>query len=37
VTRTIPPEIDLVYCKGCGICMEECPVKAIKMEEVNPE
>ena len=20
------------YCKGCGICAEECPVKAIKME-----
>ena len=19
------------YCKGCGICAEECPVKAIKM------
>ncbi|MEK7448435.1 MAG: 4Fe-4S binding protein [Planctomycetota bacterium] len=18
-------EIDLTYCKGCGICMEECP------------
>jgi len=22
---------DLDYCKGCGICAEECPVKAIKM------
>ncbi len=20
------------YCKGCGICANECPVKAIKME-----
>ena len=35
VTRTIPPTIDLEYCKGCGICMEECPVKAISMEEVK--
>jgi len=24
-------EIDLEHCKGCGICAEECPVKAIKM------
>lgn len=25
--------VDLEYCKGCGICVEECPpkVKAIKM------
>ncbi|MHA2288005.1 MAG: 4Fe-4S binding protein [Promethearchaeota archaeon] len=37
VTRTIPPEIDLEYCKGCGICQEECPVKAISMEEVKIE
>ena len=37
VTRAIPPEIDLVHCKGCGICMEECPVKAITMEEVKSE
>ncbi|MFX1366174.1 MAG: 4Fe-4S binding protein [Promethearchaeota archaeon] len=33
ITRTIPPEIDLIHCKGCGICMEECPVNAISMEE----
>ena len=26
-------EIDYDYCKGCGICATECPVKAIKMEE----
>ncbi|MFW9989357.1 MAG: 4Fe-4S binding protein [Candidatus Odinarchaeota archaeon] len=35
VTRTIPPQIDLIHCKGCGICMEECPVNAITMEEVK--
>ena len=37
VSRTIPPQIDFNYCKGCGICMEECPVKAISMEEVKNE
>lgn len=25
-------EVDLDYCKGCGICAEGCPVKAIEME-----
>jgi Pyruvate/2-oxoacid:ferredoxin oxidoreductase delta subunit len=32
-------EIDLTYCKGCGICAEECPAKAITMvmhEEGKP-
>ena len=24
-------EINLQYCKGCGICAEECPLKAIEM------
>lgn len=31
VTKTIPPTIDLQYCKGCGICAEECPADAIEM------
>lgn len=35
ITRTIPPKIDFDYCKGCGICAEECPVKAIEMKEVK--
>ncbi len=24
-------ETDLDYCKGCGICAQECPYKAIEM------
>ena len=32
VTKTVPPTINLDYCKGCGICAEECPVDAIAME-----
>lgn len=24
-------EVDLRYCKGCGVCAEECPVKCITM------
>ena len=24
---------DLDFCKGCGICAEECPFKAIEMKE----
>jgi pyruvate ferredoxin oxidoreductase delta subunit len=24
-------EVDLRYCKGCGVCAEECPVKCIEM------
>jgi len=25
--------INYDYCKGCGICAQECPKQAIKMEE----
>jgi len=32
VERTVPIEIDLTYCKGCGICARECPRGAITME-----
>jgi pyruvate ferredoxin oxidoreductase delta subunit len=31
ISRTIPPVIDYEYCKGCAICAEECPTKAITM------
>jgi len=24
-------EVDLRFCKGCGVCAEECPVKCITM------
>ena len=33
VSKTLEPTIDLEYCKGCGICAEECPSKAITMVE----
>jgi pyruvate ferredoxin oxidoreductase delta subunit len=26
-------DVDYDYCKGCGICANECPVKAIMMVE----
>lgn len=33
VSKTVPPVIDYTYCKGCGICAEECPAEAISMVE----
>ena len=33
MSKTIPIQIDLRYCKGCGICAEVCPTKAITMVE----
>jgi pyruvate ferredoxin oxidoreductase delta subunit len=31
VEAGVPVKIDLEYCKGCGVCAEECPSKAITM------
>jgi pyruvate ferredoxin oxidoreductase delta subunit len=31
ITRRAPPAIDLTYCKGCGICAQECPTSSIVM------
>ena len=25
--------VDYTYCKGCGICVEECPRRAMEMTE----
>ncbi|MBN2061818.1 MAG: 4Fe-4S binding protein [Deltaproteobacteria bacterium] len=33
ITRKIPPQVDYEFCKGCGICAEECPSMAITMLE----
>lgn len=31
ISRGVGPVIELEYCKGCGICAEECPADAIDM------
>lgn len=36
IPRDTPITIDLEYCKGCGICAEECPTGAIVMAPENP-
>ncbi len=35
IPRVAPVEVDLEYCKGCGICAEECPKDAIAMMPEN--
>jgi pyruvate ferredoxin oxidoreductase delta subunit len=39
IRQGIPPSVDLLYCKGCGICAEVCPVDAIRMvpEDAVPD
>lgn len=31
ISKTVPIQINLEYCKGCGICAQVCPLQAITM------
>ncbi|TET42604.1 MAG: pyruvate ferredoxin oxidoreductase [Dehalococcoidia bacterium] len=31
ISKTIPIQINMDYCKGCGICAQLCPAHAITM------
>jgi pyruvate ferredoxin oxidoreductase delta subunit len=31
IAQGAPPQVDLTYCKGCGICVEMCPTGALAM------
>lgn len=31
------PQIDYLYCKGCGICANECPKKCISLSKQELE
>ncbi len=33
ISKELEPQINLEYCKGCGICAQECPTGAIEMVE----
>ena len=35
IRKSIPVEVNLDYCKGCGICAAECPAAAITMISEN--
>jgi len=35
IERETPITINMDYCKGCGICAEECPTDAIQMVAEN--
>jgi len=37
ISTSIPVRIDYDYCKGCGVCAEECPAKAITMVHEGEE
>ncbi|MHA1268187.1 MAG: 4Fe-4S binding protein [Candidatus Helarchaeota archaeon] len=33
ISRTIPPKIDYDYCKGCLVCVNNCPTGALEVIE----